>query len=215
MKKIVLIIISVVLLGALYFFATNTYKDSKSKEAANIAKENANIFIREYSPTIGKADAKVSIVEFFDPECETCRVFHGFVKNILDEYPDDVKLTLRYAPFHKNSKGIVRILEAARLQGKYWQTLDLLYYYQPQWGNHHNPRPELVWDYLPQIEGLDIEKLKADMHSEKITKIIEQDIADLEKLQVRKTPTFFVNERPLPSFGYKQLLNLIEEELAK
>ncbi len=215
MRNILIVLATIGLLGLLYFFATNIYKDFKAREADMIAKENTNLFVREYSPTLGKADAKVTLVEFLDPECETCRVFHGLVKEILEEYPDDIRLVIRYAPFHKNSKGIVRILEAARLQGKYWQTLDLLFYYQPMWGNHHYPRPELVWEYLPQIDGLDIEKLKKDMHSKKITKIIEQDIADGEKLQVRKTPTFFVNERPLPSFGHKQLINLIEEELAK
>ena len=46
-----------------------------------------------------------------------------------------------------------------------------------------------------------------------ITKIIQQDLADAKTLNVRKTPGFFVNGKPLPSFGYKQLQELVESEI--
>jgi hypothetical protein len=42
-----------------------------------------------------------------------------------------------------------------------------------------------------------------------------QDVRDLTDLKVEKTPTFFVNGRPLSSFGHKQLADLVEQEVSK
>ena len=41
------------------------------------------------------------------------------------------------------------------------------------------------------------------------------DVRDLTDLKVEKTPTFFVNGRPLPSFGHKQLADLVAQEVSK
>jgi hypothetical protein len=42
--------------------------------------------VRPDSPTLGSADAPVTLVEFYDPECESCRAFHPTVKKILKDY---------------------------------------------------------------------------------------------------------------------------------
>ena len=83
---------------------------------------------------------------------------------------------------------------------------------QSYWENHHNPRPELVWQFLP-MAGLDSKKITKDMQDPEIVRRIEQDLADARMLNVRKTPEFFVNGKPLPSFGYEQLKTLIEAEI--
>ncbi len=51
------------------------------------------------------------------------------------------------------------------------------------------------------------------MEDPAITKIIQQDLADAKALNVQKTPGYFVNGKPLQSFGYKQLYQLIQAEL--
>jgi protein-disulfide isomerase len=53
------------------------------------------------------------------------------------------------------------------------------------------------------------------MNDPEIVKLIQQDLADAKTLNVRKTPGFFVNGKPLPSFGYKQLQKLVESEIKK
>jgi len=53
------------------------------------------------------------------------------------------------------------------------------------------------------------------MNDPEIGKIIQQDLADAKTLNVRKTPGFFVNGKPLPSFGYEQLQELVESEMRK
>ena len=52
------------------------------------------------------------------------------------------------------------------------------------------------------------------MKDPEIEKIIRQDLADAETLDVRKTPGFFVNGKPLTPFGSKQLVELVESEIA-
>jgi len=60
-----------------------------------------------HSPVFGPANAPVTIVEFFDPACETCRAFYPIVKDILAQYPSEVRLVIRYAPLHKGSDVVV------------------------------------------------------------------------------------------------------------
>jgi predicted DsbA family dithiol-disulfide isomerase len=62
--------------------------------------------------------------------------------------------------------------------------------------------------------GLNLAQLKQEMQSPEIDKILEQDYQDLKTLNVNQTPEFFVNGRPLPSFGAEQLQILVEQELA-
>lgn len=51
------------------------------------------------------------------------------------------------------------------------------------------------------------------MNDPEIEKIIRQDLADVKTLNVRKTPGFFVNGKPLQQFGRKQLRSLVESEI--
>lgn len=204
--------ISLAVLVLVFVLAAQLYKSSKGKHYEQIANEQSDVFIRPHTPVLGNEKAVVHLVEFLDPECESCRAFYPFVKQLMADYPGKIRLYIRYTPFHPNSKFAVRILEAARKQGQFWKTLELLFYYLPQWGSHHNPQPELIWDYLPTI-GLDVEKIRKDMNDAEIDEIIAQDEADGKTLDVRKTPTFFVNGKPLPSFGHQQLRDAIERAI--
>ena len=130
----------------------------------------------------------------------------------MDANPGKIKLVLRYAPFHDGADYFVKMLEAAGKQGKYWETLDVMYRSQPYWASHHNPQPQKIWQFLPGL-GLDLDRLRKDMEDPAIAKIIEQDMADAKTLGVRKTPGFFANGRPLQTFGYQPLLDLIHDEL--
>lgn len=213
-NKKLIIIFSAILLLSTFFGVAYFYWNQEMDRLSETRNKNQDLFIRDHSPTLGPDNAPVVLVEFLDPECETCKAFHPFVKQLMSDYPEKIKLVARYAPFHGNSQYVVRILEASRLQDKYWETLNLVFQYQPQWGRHHNPQVELIWDYLLQID-VDIEQIKQDMNAPQITKILEQDIEDGKNLGVRQTPTFFINSKPLQSFGYQQLRNAIELELKK
>jgi protein-disulfide isomerase len=212
MKKQLIVLISVVFLIILFVLGTNIYKSHKVKKYGFMAQENASTFVREYSQTLGSDDAKVYIVKFSDPACETCSAFHPFVKKLMAANPGKIKLVIRYTPFHDGADYFVKILEASKEQGKFWETLDIMYRTQRHWASHSDPKPQLIWRFLPKA-GLDLDKIRKDMNNPEIDRIIKQDLADAKTLNVRKTPGFFVNGKPLPSFGYKQLQELVESEI--
>jgi len=210
-KKIIFGISGLVLIVG-FLLASSYYKKQRAEKFGFMAKENASTFVRDHSPTLGKDDAKVYLVEFTDPACETCAAFSGFIKQGMAAHPGKIKLVIRYAPFHEGSSNIVRVLEAAKKQGKYWETLDLLYKTQGQWTEHHHVKIDQLWSLLPQA-GLDVEQIKKDMNDPEIAKVIQQDLADAQTLNVRKTPGFFVNGKPLETFGYQELSRLIQNEI--
>lgn len=195
-----------------FIFASSYYKGKQAEKYGFMAQENASTFIRAHSQTLGSDEAKVYLVEFMDPACETCAAFAPFVKQIMAAYPGKIKLVIRYAPFHDGADYFVKILEAAKKQGKYWETLDVMYKSQPYWASHHNPQPQKLWQFLPQA-GVNIEQIKKDMQDPALVKLIEEDLADAKLLNVRKTPGFFVNGKPLQEFGYRQLQQLVESEI--
>tara|TARA_Y100001936_G_C16088979_1_gene684333 strand:+ start:1337 stop:1987 length:651 start_codon:yes stop_codon:yes gene_type:complete len=209
-KKIVLFAAFAVV--ALFIGGAVSYNYLENERLGFLAQENSEVFVRDYAPRMGAKEPDVYLVEFLDPECESCRAFAPYVKELIKEYQDKVQLIVRYAPFHKNSKFAVKILEAARNQGKYWEVLDVLFRYQPNWGNHHNPQPELIWYYLPEA-GVDVAKIREDMQDPAIVKRIEQDIADGQKLGVRGTPSFYINGAPLENFGRSQLKAAIQSAI--
>lgn len=192
-------------LGAFYF------KQSQDVQTTKRALDSGDALVRPHAPVLGGEGAKVTIVEFLDPSCEACRAIAPFVKNLVVSSFGQVKLVVRYAPFHRGSDQAVRILEAAKIQGKYWPVLEAMFESQPVWAAHDNPRPELIWNYLGAT-GLDIAKAKADTQDARITEILELDKADLARLKVTKTPTFFVNGKPLLDFGPEQLKELVQSE---
>ena len=212
MKKQSIVLIASVFLILLFVLGVYIYKHQQKKKYGFMVRENASTFVREHSQTLGSDDAKVYLIKFSDPACETCSKFHPFVKKLMAVNPGKIKLVVRYAPFHDGSDYFVKILEAARKQDKYWETLEVMYKTQRYWASHHNPQPRLIWKFLPRA-GLDLEKIRNDMNDPEIVKLIQQDLADAKTLNVRKTPGFFVNGKPLPSFGYKQLKELVQSEI--
>lgn len=214
MKQKTIFIGAAVLLGLAFILGIQLYTGHQEEQTVQTVAQNQEALVRFHSPSMGPANAPVQIVEFLDPACEGCRAFHPYVKELMETYSGDVRLTVRYAPFHRGSDDFVKVLEASRQQGKYWETLEALFIHQPIWTQDHAAILERAWPVLESV-GLDLAKLKQDMQAPAIEKLLEQDVADLKALNVRQTPEFFVNGRPLPSFGPEPLQMLVEEELAK
>jgi protein-disulfide isomerase len=211
MKRKTLFISAAAALLAAFVVGTLVYQSQKADSAQVLARQ-AHL-VRDYAPTAGPAEAKVHIVEFLDPACDTCRSFYPFVKRMLAANPGKVRVSVRYAPFHNNSDYVVKVLEATRKQGKYWEALEALFATQSRWAPNHSPDPDLVWRQLEGL-GLDLERVRHDMNAPDIARNVAQDIADAKALNVTQTPEFFVNGKPMPSFGYEQLTALVNGALA-
>ena len=175
---------------------------------AQQATVDRSILVRFHSPSLGGAGAKVDIVEFLDPACEGCRAFYPSVKKILEEHRGRVRLTIRYVAFHRGADQIIRLLEAARRQGKYLETLDVIFASQPQWAINHAARLDLALRAVESV-GLQMDRLKADMAAPAISQLLQQDLKDAVTLNVDRTPTFFVNGRPLTTLGYDELRAMV------
>jgi protein-disulfide isomerase len=213
MKKNMIVVATAILFVVLFIVAATLYNNQKDKELSSASLEKIEHVQRDYSPTMGPPDAKVTIVEFFDPACGTCSAFYPFVKQLMKDNPGKVNLVLRYLPLHQNSDVIVSILEAARLQNRFRLTLERAYQTRDAWIDHHVSRPAKFWLQLDGL-GLDMEKLNEDAQSDEIARRIKQDMLDAKQLNVSKTPGFFVNGKPLVQFGYQQLQQLVESEIA-
>ena len=209
-----LIAAAVVVLVVAVVAATVLYENEDTQPLQSDAMARQAALASDHSPTLGDPGAKVHIVEFLDPACGTCALFFPMVKQWMTEAPDKLRLSVRHVAFHSGSDYAVRILEASRKQDKYWQTLEALLASQSQWVLNHIVQQDRV---LPAIAGLglNVDQLMADMNSVEVMQRIEQDKKDAVFLKVSATPEYFVNGRPLPSFGQQQLLDLVREELQK
>jgi protein-disulfide isomerase len=213
MTRRTLVAVTAVIAIAGFAIAAILYDRSVEQQAA--AALRAATLVRDHSPVFGPESAPVTIVEFFDPSCGTCRSFHPVVKRIRRQYPETVRVVVRYVAFHQGSDQVVRILEAARLQGRLEPVMESVLAAQPQWSSHGG-RPINIgkaWQ-AAAAGGIDTARARRDMTRPDISGILSQDMADAAAIGVDKTPTFFVNGRPLPSFGIEQLLTLVDEEVA-
>lgn len=211
MNRRTLIIVTAVVAVGLFAIGGLLYSPTSKEVAVTKPVSNEAPLVRPHSPVFGAKDAPVTIVEFFDPACEACRAFHPVVKKILSEFQGKVRVVLRYTAFHPPSEEAIRILEAARLQGKFEVVLERLLETQPRWAPHGRPASN-AWNLLDGT-GLDLERARRESQLPDIAAILNQDAADVKIVGIRGTPTFFVNGKPLPSFGAEQLYELVREEV--
>jgi protein-disulfide isomerase len=189
-------------------------RGDRGSTAVDAAGANRTQLLRFHAPSLGPTDAKVQIVEFIDPACEACRAFYPFVKSLMAAHPDKIRLSIRHVGFHEGADFAVRVLEAARKQGKYWETLERLLASQSSWAVNHRVQPDLVVAALDGL-GLDLQRLRSDLNDPDISSRIAIDREDARALRVTKTPEFFVNGRQMESFGREQLARLVADEIAR
>jgi len=212
MKQSHFTLIALLLMVVAFTIAALFYNTGLEQVQNERASSNSAALIKDYSVREGDPAAKVTIVEFMDPACGTCAQFYPFVKQMMKYYTGKINLVVRYLPFHQGSDQMVAMLEAARKQDKFWPVLELMFATQTQWTHNHVAQPEIFLGIIEQ-SGVDVARLRMDMQDPAIQRVIKQDLADGEALGADKTPTFFVNGKPLPSFGYRQLQELVEDEL--
>lgn len=213
MNRNALVVGAAVLLLAAFAYGAHQYRDQKTAEVAAAPASLPPALVRDGAVELGPADAKVVVVEFFDPACDTCAEFAPVMKKLVQDNPGKVKVVERYAPLHPGSREMVAILEAAKAQDRYWQVLNIMFANQSVWASHENPQPERIWDLLDK-NGLDTAKLETDMQDPAVGAAIAEDIADAATMGVVQTPEFFVNGKPLPTWGLQQLKDLVRSELA-
>jgi len=213
MSTKLLFAITVLLLGAVLVIAVVVERGGSAPSDRPVATADPAVLVRPGLPSLGPSDAKVTIVEFLDPACETCALFYPEIKRMLAANPGRLRLVTRHVPFHAGSEAVVAMLEAAQLQGKYWEALEALLRAQGRWVNNHRVQPEAATAVLGNVPGLDMARLQADMQRPEVRERAARDFADAKTLKVVKTPEYFVNGKPLPTFGLEELRGMVDAAL--
>lgn len=170
--------------------------------------------IRADSPALGPADAKVTVVEFFDPECESCRAIEPDLMRLLEKYDGQVRLVARYFPLHTNSIPAAGLIEAAARddEAKRWRAREYLFTKQSEWGEQQTSQASKFLQYAEDL-GLDVGQVEENLESEAVREVVERDRQDGVALGVSGTPTFFVNGKQLQQLSVQALEAAIQQEL--
>lgn len=187
--------------------------DMQAEAASEDTAQAESSLVRSHSPILGPKEAPVTIVEFFDPACEACRAFYPLTKSLLETYPEQVQLILRYTPFHGEvSDTAIRVLEVARHQDVFEPVLEALLSRQDQWASHGRFDESAILEIASQA-GLDRAAAEEQLNSAEVQAVIDQDMEDVKTNQIRQTPTFFVNGELLEPFGMQELIDVVEREV--
>lgn len=177
---------------------------------ANRATVDETLLVRTDSPILGNEDAPVTLVEFLDPECESCRAVFPDVKQLLLDYDNQIRLVVRYFPNHNNSVLAAAATEAAGAQGQYWEMQALLFERQPEWGEQQTPQTQRFIGYAQEL-GLDIAQFTNDLENPIFLEKIERDRQDANTLRLTGTPTFFINGKPVDPFSVNRIREMIDQ----
>ncbi|MCG8637170.1 MAG: DsbA family protein [Desulfobacterales bacterium] len=210
--KIKLFVFSIIALGLSFAAGVFVYKSNETRLSESQTPMNQEILVRPYSRIYGSPDVRVTIVEFINPTCGTCATFTPIAKQMVADNPGKIRLVLRYAGTKPEVVKALSMLEAAGLQGKYDQTLELMFKGMDMWAPNHTVKLKMLEKLLATLE-LNMDRLKTDMNDTELLSRINQDNADAAMLNARKTPAFFVNGRPLETFGREELEKLVRSEL--
>ena len=93
-RKAIVALVLIVSAGA-FAVGAYVYQRNAQLDQQAIAISQSEHLVRMHSPVLGPREAPVTIVEFFDPACETCRAFYPIVKDLMRQYPSDVRLVIR------------------------------------------------------------------------------------------------------------------------
>src|SRR5437667_8828472 len=125
----------------------------------------------------GPENAAVTLVEFGDYQCPSCGAYHPLVKEILNRYPQQLRLEFHHFPLvtiHPNTMLASQAVEAAGEQGKYWEMHDAVFEHQMEWAGSPNAEP--IFITLASGIGLDINKFMQTLRSPEIQQRILKDV---------------------------------------
>jgi len=172
---------------------------------------------------LGDAKAKVTIIEFGDYQCPSCRMFWREVEpRLKKEYIDTGKVKLVFADFpivqiHPEAILAAMAVDCAGDQGKYWQYHDKVFREQD-----NRDQDEVIRFKAADLKkwardiGLETAAFNECLDSARYKDDVAKDKAAGDRLRIRGTPTFLINRRviggPQPYLVFK---GVIDDELKK
>jgi protein-disulfide isomerase len=158
-------------------------------------------------PLLGPSDAPITVIEFADFQCAACQRADQILKQVIEKYPDKIRLIYRDFPLSGSSLA-AQAAQCAHDQDKFWEMHDLLF------ANQHALAADNLKDYAARL-GLDVQQFNACLESARYAEEIRKDIADGQRYGVVSVPTFFVNGRQfrgaLPMIEWQQIVDQLLE----
>lgn len=203
MNKQFLIIVSVVIVGMFGILMATSKKDDKGSQGGTAAVSNH---------VQGAGKKKVTLTEYGDFQCPACKSFYPIVKQIKQDYGDDITFEFKNFPLtqiHPNAFAAHRAAEAAGKQGKFFEMHDLLYENQDTWASSSSATP--IFEGFATQLGLNIDQFKSDVASASVADTINADVKAGQQLGANSTPTFAINgkkiENPKSPEEFKKLID--------
>jgi Na+/H+ antiporter NhaA len=139
----------------------------------------------------GPDSAPVTLVEYGDYECSYCGQAEVVIRELLDEFGDELRYVWRHLPLndvHLHAQLAAEAAEAAGAQGQFWGMHDRLLATQDELTGRDLKR------YAEEL-GLDLDRFVDDVHGHVHTDRIAEDVASADASGVAGTPSFFINGR--------------------
>lgn len=146
------------------------------------------------SPVKGNPDAEVVVVKFSDFECPFCAVAAGHMKDFVAERGDEVLYVYKHFPLksiHPEAESASKASWAAAQQDQFW------IYHNGLFANQDRLGDALYVELAEQI-GLDVERFNRDRTSDTAQAAIDADMALVQQLQLRGTPSFLMGGLLIP-----------------
>jgi protein-disulfide isomerase len=167
----------------------------ENAEASAGAPVSSEVLVRENSHRLSTADdARVTLVEFLDFECESCGAAFPIVEQLRNEYAGRVTFVTRYFPIpsHSNAENAAVAVEAAARQGRFEAMYQRMFETQAEWGEQQESKVDLFRGFAADL-GSD---MAADDRAIADPASLERVLADKRDgvaAGVQGTPTFFLN----------------------
>ena len=168
------------------------------------------------APVLGNPKAPITLVEFSDFECPVCRGLHDALRGLLPKYPQ-VKVIFKDFPLDT----IHPWARTAALAGRcayhqdpkaFWKIYDLIY------DNQDLISASTAWDKMLDFaarSGLNADAFKSCMASPQAAAELDASFANGQLLEVRSTPTIFVDGRRISTADPHAIEQYIDFELAQ
>ncbi|WP_112268189.1 DsbA family protein [Lentzea terrae] len=159
---------------------------------------------------------KVSVVEYLDLECPSCRAAHPGVEKLKGEYGDRVTFTIKHFPIpsHRNAELAAVAVEAAGAQGKRDEMFKLMFSAQQEWGGQQTSQRAAFVGFAQQL-GLDPAAFEKALDAPALRDQVLASRTEGAKLGVTGTPTFFINGTKFTGAPtYDALKSAIDKELS-
>ena len=139
--------------------------------------------------TQGPEHARVTVLEYGDFECPSCKVAAPTIKMLLDQFPNQIRFAYRHFPqevAHPHALLAAEASECAAAEGKFWPMHDLLF------RNQAHLKEKDLQRYALELE-LDPARYTAEMDDHIYLQRVREHIDSGLRSHIRATPTFFVN----------------------